>query len=144
MLSLSTLAVLMMFQILQRRPTWVFAVFAALLAFGLMQTRTRHVTRVRATILPAVLIVLSSFSVWSTSPARPSRSRDGEPASRPRSRSTSCCNGRVAYMPERHAFLVEGSWLPLAAMMAIFFARYSTNGAFVARALRMLSASHAT
>ena len=42
----------MLLQILQRTPPWVFGLFAVLVAFGVLQSRTRQVTLVRVTILP--------------------------------------------------------------------------------------------
>lgn len=163
----------MMIQILQRTPVWVFGVFAALVVFGLLQTRTRHITRARVTILPAVLIGLSGLSLWTTfggsllALAAWAAGIGAAIALNQRVR----WPRRVAYLPEQRTFLVEGSWLPLAAMMAIFFTRYATNvalatnpalgtlaemqiatgfayglmsGAFLARALRILAAPRTT
>ena len=159
----------MMIQILQRTPPWVVVLFVALIAFGLLQTRTRHVARVRVTVLPAVLIVMSAASVWTTFGGMPAALAGwlaGILAAVLLNRLLRWPR-RVAYLPGARGYRVEGSWAPLAVMMTIFFTRYATNvalaikpalaadaaiggpaglayglmsGAFLARALRILSA----
>ena len=125
----------MLLEILKRTPSWVFALFAALVFFGAMQSRTRQITLAR------VAILLNQLAKW------------------PR---------KVAYTAATRSFLVEGSWLPLAVMMLIFFTRYAVtvtlainpglaaspwlatgvsaayglmSGAFLARALRILGSA---
>lgn len=162
----------MMIQILQRTPPWVFGLFVVLIGFGLMQTRTRQVSRARLAVLPAVLIALSAVSVWSTFGGTPAVMGGwicGIAAALLLNRLLRWPR-RIAYVAATRTFLVEGSWLPLAVMMTIFFARYATNvalaiqpalatqvviaapvavayglmsGAFLARALRILSANAA-
>lgn len=157
----------MLLQILQRTPPWVFALFAVLVAFGLLQTRTRHISLARVTVLPLVLIGLSLSGLWSTFGANAVGIAAwfvavglaillNRIAKWPRN---------VSYAPATRGFLVAGSWLPLAVMMIIFFTRYAVtvaltvrpdlaatawlpiavsfayglmSGAFVARALRIL------
>ena len=117
----------MLLQILQRTPPWVFAVFIVLLAAGIVQSRDRQMSRARVAILPFFLICLSLFGVWSAF---------GESAAafvawltavgaallvnrRPK------WPGGVTYEPSARSFSVPGSWVPLALMMGIFFARYA-------------------
>jgi len=159
----------MLLQILQRTPPWVFALFAILVVFGVLQSRTRQVSLVRVTILPLVLIGLSlsgllgtfganalAIAAWLT--AVGAALLLNRAAKWPR---------KVSYAPATRSFLVEGSWLPLAVMMIIFFTRYAVtvtlamqpalagttwlpigvsfayglmSGAFLARALRILGA----
>lgn len=113
-------------QILSRTPTWVFALFVGLLAFGLMQTRTRTVRRIPALLLPAGMIALSLAGIQSSFGFAPlpmaawavalavaafvgyARFRDE----------------RVRYDAMAKAYFVPGSWVPLAVIMAIFFAKY--------------------
>ena len=52
--------------ILSRTPSWVWLLLAALVALGWTQTRTRQMTLMRATALPAVMMGLSLFGVVST------------------------------------------------------------------------------
>lgn len=162
----------MLLQILQRTPPWVFALFAVLVAFGILQSRTRQVSLARVTILPLVLIGLSLSGLWGTFGANVHAIAAWIAAvvaavllnrvvRWPR---------RVSYAAATRSFLVEGSWLPLAVMMIIFFTRYAVtvtlairpglaattwlpvvvgaayglmSGAFLARALRILGARRA-
>lgn len=55
----------MILSILEHTPVWVWALFCALLALGIAQTRTRQVSAARATILPILMIVLSLSTVLS-------------------------------------------------------------------------------
>ena len=163
----------MLLEILKRTPAWVFVLFAALVVFGVMQSRTRQVTLARVTILPIVLIGLSLSGLWSTFggggypdvaivawiAAVVVAVLLNELAQWPR---------EVAYASATRTFRVEGSWIPLAVMMLIFFTRYAVtvtlairpglaeshwlaagvggayglmSGAFLARALRILGAA---
>ena len=56
----------MILSILEHTPVWVWALFCALLALGIAQTRTRQVSAARATILPILMIALSLSSVLSS------------------------------------------------------------------------------
>ena len=56
--------------ILSNTPTWVFAVFAALIAIGLMQTRPRTVSRRRLIVLPVVVAGYSLYGVAMASGGR--------------------------------------------------------------------------
>lgn len=158
----------MILQILSRTPLWVFALFAALVALGVLQSRTREVGRMRVLLLPAVFLPLSLWGVWNAFGAQALAfaawlaglgaalllHRVGRP---PRPAASSAATGR---------YRVEGSWIPLALMMVIFFARYAIavatairpelsanplffaaagfayglfSGTFLARALRILA-----
>lgn len=157
----------MLLQILQRTPPWVFALLAVLVSFGLLQTRTRHISLARVTLLPLVLIGLSLSGLWSTFGANAVAIAAWFVAA-----GVAVLLNRIAkwprdvsYAPDARGFLVAGSWLPLAVMMIIFFTRYAVtvtltvrpelaatawlpiavsfayglmSGAFVARALRIL------
>ncbi len=162
----------MLLQILQRTPPWVFALFALLIAFGILQSRTRQVSLARVAILPLVLIGLSlsgllgtfganGFAIAAWVAAVLAALLLNRTVQWPR---------KVAYSAGTRGFLVEGSWLPLAVMMTIFFTRYAVavalamrpelaatlwlpvavsaayglmSGAFFARALRILGARRA-
>ncbi|MBX3601835.1 MAG: hypothetical protein KF863_14515 [Rubrivivax sp.] len=116
----------MIAQILSRTPAWVYALFAVLLAFGLMQTRTRTVRVVPALLLPAGMVALSlagiqtSFGLalvpvatWAVALA--AATLVGQTLLR---------DERVRYDATAKTFHVPGSWMPLAVIMAIFFAKY--------------------
>lgn len=113
-------------QVLSHTPPWVFALFLALLVFGLMQTRTRTVRRIPALLLPAGMIALSLAGIQSSFGLAPLPvaawaialaivSLVGHALFR---------DARVKYDASARAYFVPGSWAPLAVIMAIFFAKY--------------------
>ena len=116
----------MILQVLANTPTWVFALFVLLLGLGLMQTRTRVVRRLPALILPAGMVALSLAGINSSFGLKPMpllcwvialvfASLVGYYFFR---------DTDVQYDATTHAFVVPGSWVPLAVIMAIFFAKY--------------------
>jgi hypothetical protein len=157
----------MILQILQRTPPWVFGLFLVLLVLGAMQSRTRDLGRARVALMPAIFLPLSFWGVWTVFGlevlafaawfvAVGAAVLINRYARIPR---------QVSYTPATRLFHVAGSWIPLAMMMAIFFARYAIavalamqpalksmpvfasavgaayglmSGAFLARALRIL------
>lgn len=162
----------MLLQILQRTPLWVFALFAVLVAFGILQSRTRLVSLARVAILPLVLVGLSLSGLWGAFGANPFALATWVAAVAVALllNRTIKWPRKVSYTAATRSFLVEGSWLPLAVMMAIFFTRYAVtvalairpalaatlwlpvavsaayglmSGAFFARALRILGARRA-
>lgn len=159
----------MLLQILQRTPPWVFVLFVVLVAFGIVQSRTRQVSLARVAILPLVLIGLSLSGLWGSFGANllAFAAWGAAVAAALLINRALRWPRRVSYSPATRSFLVEGSWLPLAVMMAIFFARYAVavalamrpalaatswlpvavsaayglmSGAFFARAMRILGA----
>jgi hypothetical protein len=118
-----------MLQILTRTPPWVFALFAVLLVFGLLQTRSRSVRPFLAFFLPAGMIVLSlvgiqtSFglealpiALWAIGVAV-----------------TSFIGVRffplkgITYDAAAKRFFIPGSWPPFFVIMAIFFTKYAAG-----------------
>ncbi|MBC7803097.1 MAG: hypothetical protein H7Y16_04390 [Candidatus Parcubacteria bacterium] len=162
----------MLLEILKRTPPWVFVLFVVLVFFGIMQSRTRHITLARVTILPVVLIGMSLSGLWSTFGANAMALAVWLAAIAASLAANSYIKWprKISYSPETRSFLVQGSWIPLAVMMVIFFARYAINvalamqpglaaspsfaaavsagygllsGAFLARAWRILAAAKA-
>lgn len=114
-------------QILQRTPLWVWPLFLALIWLGILQSRTRAVPRARLFALPAAMIGLSLFGVWSTFAAAPlslAAWGGGILLAVLLNRILGLPAG-VAYSPASRRYTVPGSWLPLALMMVIFFTRYA-------------------
>lgn len=111
--------------IVRHTPTWVFAVLAVLVVFGLSQTRARTVSLGRLAILPLALgawsihgvvesfgsgvavaawlaVVVVALAIgWALGPRRD-----------------------VRYDADRRAFAIPGSVVPLVLMLAIFLSRY--------------------
>jgi hypothetical protein len=116
----------MILDILEHTPSWVWMVFALLVASGLRQARAREVTRARVTILPLVFIALSLSGVLRL------------PASLPLvlgawalgfatvlifARNLVAVRG-ASWSPRTDRFQVPGSWLPLFLMVGLFLIKY--------------------
>lgn len=115
-----------MIQILANTPTWVFGLFVALLALGLLQARSRTVRKIPALLLPAGMVALSLAGINSSFGLKPVPLVSWAIAL-----VLSALVGyglfrdkRVTYDATAKAFFVPGSWVPLAVIMAIFFAKY--------------------
>ncbi len=116
-----------MSQILTQTPPWVYALFAGLLAFGLLQTRNRKVNRYLAYLLPAGMIALSLSGVQSSFGLAPL----------PVALWAAGLilvgfagyklfpNTQVRFDPATNAFFIPGSWCPLVVIMAIFVTKYA-------------------
>jgi len=119
---------LILMQILKRvvlnTPTWVYALFIALLGFGWLQTRSRSVHQYFLAIAPLGMTAFSLYGtlqafglpavgVWATGVA--AALGFGLVMKRPEG---------VRYSPASASFSVPGSWTPLALMMTVFFVRY--------------------
>lgn len=116
-----------MVQILSHTPAWVFALFVVLLAFGLMQTRTRRVRKLPALLLPAGMVALSLAGVQSSFGLRPLPLLAWAAAL-----AVAALLGYrwfrddcVKYDAATATFFIPGSWAPLAVIMAIFLAKYA-------------------
>src|SRR5690606_4221 len=113
--------------ILSNTPTWVFALFVALLVLGLVQTRTRTVRKIPALLLPAGMIALSLAGIHSSFGLRPAPLVSWAAAL-----AIAALVGyawfrdeSVEYDATWQKFVVPGSWAPLAVIMAIFLAKYA-------------------
>ena len=117
----------MLLQILHGTPNWVFVLFAALLALGLGQLRTREVVLGRVV---GIALGMTAFSLYSTMaafgrlPLALAGWLLGAVAvvawllSRPVPAGT-------RYQAERRRFTLPGSVVPLTLMMTIFFTKYA-------------------
>lgn len=116
----------MIVQILSHTPIWVYALFFVLLVFGLIQTRTRNVSKIPALLLPAGMIALSLAGISSSfglstmplaawSMAMVIATVVGYAFFRDKRIQLKATDGK---------FFVPGSWVPLVVMMTIFFTKY--------------------
>jgi hypothetical protein len=121
----------MLMQILLHTPPWVFALFAALVAFGLLQLRSRRVGFTGVAALPLAMVVWSLFGTIAAFGPRPTvllawvlglALSAGLVLSRP-------VPAGAAYDAASRRFAVPGSAWPLVLMMAIFFAKFATGAA---------------
>ncbi len=127
----------MFIQILKGTPVWVFGLFLALLALGCLQSRPRTLNPARLAILPAAFIALSLYGVFA---AFGPNAYDllawaaGIGAAVLLGRAFKPRAG-TRWDETTRSFEVPGSWVPLALMMAVFFARYA-----IAASIAMLPA----
>lgn len=116
----------MVVQILAHTPIWVFALFFVLLAFGMLQTRTRTVSAIPALLLPAGMIALSLAGINSSFGLGtiPLTAWGIALAITTAIGYTFFRDKRIHLKATDGKFFIPGSWSPLVAMMAIFFAKY--------------------
>lgn len=119
----------MILQILQRTPPWVYALFAALLALGISQTRTRSLTVRRVLLAPFALGAFSLYGVISGLGGNAAALAEWSAALLAATALFAAAGlGRDArYAPASRTFTVPGSWMPLLAILVIFFLRYAIN-----------------
>lgn len=132
----------MISQIISHTPTWVFALFFALIYFGFQQTQARTATIKRMVILPVVMLGLS-FSGVSSSFNQSSTSLICWTAALATGAliTLALINTReVRYFPETRTLHLPGSWLPLFLMMSIFVTKYAV-GISVARNPTLMDSS---
>ena len=119
----------MIMSILEHTPSWVFAVFFALLLLGASQTRTRDVSRARAIGLPIAFVLLSLAGVMTTFTLSGLAvgawlvgvgvsTTLGGPAWRAQGASWSADTQRVR---------IPGSWWPLILILGLFTLRYTAG-----------------
>lgn len=121
----------MLSQILAHTPIWVFALFVALIALGLIQLRGREINLQRASVLPLVMVVLSLAGTLSAFGAAP------WPLLAWAAGLVLACSAVLALpMPAgidfnatTQRFNLPGSTVPLALMMGIFFTKYVVGAA---------------
>ena len=114
-------------EILRYTPHWVFGLLAGLSVFGWMQTRTRRVALPLALFLPAAMVILSltgviRYSGWQVPALAAWLFGVGVAA-------TLCRRlmdpGTARYESESRRLIVEGSWVPMLIILAIFLTRYA-------------------
>ena len=113
-------------EVLKHTPAYVWAILAALIVFGSLQTRDQVIGRTRVLVLP---IGLGAYSLWSAASTFGVQWQVlaawalGMSAMLWGARWVQWPR-RVDFLPERNAFAVGGSFLPLVAMLAVFAVRY--------------------
>jgi hypothetical protein len=119
----------MILEILRRTPIWVFVLFFALLFLGYSQTRTRTLPLWRLFLLPVAMVGFSLYGFIAAFGA------NGAAVAGWTAALLAVClpiaatgfPRGVTYSREARSFTVPGSWIPFAAIMAIFFSRYAVN-----------------
>jgi hypothetical protein len=128
-LRFATESKLMLLQIIQGTPLYVWALLAGLLWLGLSQARTRTIGSRRASLLPAVFIVLSLAGVIGAFGANAIAvatwaigivvSVAGGPRLLPRLGAT--------WQAAGDSLQIAGSWLPLGLIVALFMVKYAAG-----------------
>lgn len=118
----------MFIEILKRTPAWAFAILAVLVGLGIQQARTRTISRLRAFVVPVVVVVLSAASALLTSndvvasgiawivaavATAALINAYGEPL-------------HITVLSDNRLVL-PGSWLPMAMFILIYLLRYATG-----------------
>jgi len=113
-------------QILSHTPIWVYATFFVLLGFGLIQTRTRTVSKLPALLLPAGMLALSLAGIYTSFgfATLPLAAWGMAIASATVVGSTFFRDTRIHCTATDGTFVIPGSWVPLGVMMAIFVTKY--------------------
>lgn len=120
---------MMLLQIVQHTPTWVWGLFVGLVALGLSQARARDVSLARMTILPLVLLALSFTGVVSTFAHATIAILAwgvGVTAAIAFGRRFLIVRG-ASWSPETGLLHVPGSWLPLVLIVALFLIKYGVG-----------------
>lgn len=115
--------------IVQHTPVWVWGLLAALLALGISQTRTQQLSAARLRLLPLAFLGLSIWGTlsafgWQLWVALAWKLAFGLAYTQVR---RSGWPGQARHDAASQTFVVPGSWLPLALMMAIFLIKYTVG-----------------
>jgi hypothetical protein len=113
--------------IVSHTPSWVFVLFAGLIAIGLRQTQPRVVSRRRLIVLPLVIAAYSFYGVATASHGSPLALTMWVVAVLMACLLTylSPPNGAVSEMPG--TVRVPGSWVPMVVIVGLFATRYAYN-----------------
>ena len=114
-------------------PLWVFAILAALVVIGLLQTRPRSLSRARLMFMPMIIAGVSLLAVMQLLGPRPVALLCwllGAAVVLHRRRWLSV-SAQASFSASREVFLIAGSWLPLSLLMALFALRFFATGSLV-------------
>jgi hypothetical protein len=116
----------MFLTIVQHTPAWVWAMFTALVAIGLTQTRAREMGLLRITVLPLLLIALSLsgvFRAFGHAPVALGGWGAGLGAALVFVRHAVAVRG-ASWSQATRTLRVPGSWLPLVLIVGLFAIKY--------------------
>jgi len=114
-----------MMQIISHTPTWVFALLIGLIALGYRQTKVRNVSKNTLIILPIAMVALAIKGELSTFNLQLTALFTWiSGAVIAYFIITEYITIKAKYIKEIQQFELQGSWVPLALMMGIFFTKY--------------------
>jgi hypothetical protein len=117
------------FEIVKRTPTWVWGLFAALLALGLSQLRDQQPSLRRVTLVPIGMVVFGLYGLWSAFGSSPQIAA----VMLAWLAATLTVSGAMLFLPVRSKarfeatkaqFWVPGSAVPLVLILGIFMTKY--------------------
>lgn len=112
-------------------PTWIFGLFALLLALGVKQSFPQAVTLCRSTLLPLALLAVSLLGVVSSFGALPLALLAWTVGVAVAATTLGARRDldRVRYDAVAQRFHVPGSWAPIALMMGLFAVKFAAGAA---------------
>jgi len=113
--------------IVSHTPTWVFGVFAVLIAIGLRQTQPRIVSRRRLIVLPLVIAAYSLYGVAMASHGSAVALAVWLVAVSAAFLLTRLSPPSGAVSETASTVRVPGSWMPMVVIVGLFAARYAYN-----------------
>jgi len=113
--------------IVSHTPTWVFVVFAALIAIGVRQMQPRTVSRRRLIVLPMVVAGYSLYGVAMASHGSALALTMWLVAGLVAFLLTYMSPPSGAVSETADTVRVSGSWVPMAVILGLFSARYAYN-----------------
>lgn len=113
-------------EVLKHTPAYVWAILAALVILGSLQMRDQIVSRARVMVLP---VALGAYSLWSALATFGTQLQVLVAWAAGMAAIVSLAGfipwpRKVEFLPERNAFTVGGSVVPLFAMLGVFAVRY--------------------
>lgn len=117
-----------MMQIVLNAPFWVWPLFVGLLVLGLVQTRSRTLSRTRVLAVPAALMAFSLYGIvtsFGVDPLAVGAWLAGVTATAVLNEYLFLSPRGVRYLPDSRKFAVPGSFVPLILIMAIFWSRFA-------------------
>ncbi|CAJ0787015.1 hypothetical protein LMG19083_01517 [Ralstonia psammae] len=113
--------------IVSHTPTWVFVVFAVLIAIGVRQMQPRIVSRRRLIVLPLVVAAYSLYGVSTASHGSPLALTMWMVAVLVAFLLTYMSPPNGAVSETASTVRVPGSWVPMVVIVGLFTARYAYN-----------------
>ncbi len=127
-----------MLVILEKTPLWVFVLFVALIFLGYTQSKDREVGYYRALLVPCGMFIFSLYGVFSSFGWGMTWLfwLIGSLVGIALGLRLSMVHALV-YVPQRHSFIIKGSWLWFMLIMILFFIKY-TVGVMMARHVELV------
>src|SRR5471030_412737 len=127
--SLRIRTIIMLIEIFQHTPHWVWWLLAALISLGVSQTKPQQKTLRNATVIPLAMAALSFYGVVSVFAAQ-SIALVAWAAAMLAALSISHAAGigsKARWLAAEQRLLVPGSWVPLVLILGLFIIKFGAN-----------------